>query len=83
MIVCAEETGLLSQTLTDLAVYMEKSEFIKSKVKSAMMYPAVVLGISLSIIAGIIVFVVPKFENIYSGNKEHLSSRFDSDCLSV
>lgn len=70
MIVCAEETGLLSQTLTDLAVYMEKSEFIKSKVKSAMMYPAVVSAISLSIISGIIVFVVPKFENIYGGNKD-------------
>lgn len=70
MIVCAEETGLIAQTLNDLAIYMEKSEFIKSKVKSAMMYPAVVLAISLSIISGIIVFVVPKFEDIYGGNKD-------------
>lgn len=65
MIVCAEETGLLDKTLQDLAVYMEKSESIKSKVKSAMIYPAVVLSISLGIISAIIMFIVPKFEELY------------------
>ena len=39
MIVCAEETGLLDHVLSDLANYMEKSEMVRSKVKSAMMYP--------------------------------------------
>ncbi|MCZ0932500.1 MAG: type II secretion system F family protein, partial [Oligoflexia bacterium] len=67
MIVCAEETGLLDQVLKDLANYMEKAEMIKSRVKSAMMYPAVVLIISLLIILGIIIFVVPQFAALYAG----------------
>ena len=66
MIVCAEETGLLDQVLKDLANYMEKVEMIKSRVKSAMMYPVIVLMISLCIIIGIIVFVVPQFAALYA-----------------
>ena len=67
MVVCAEETGLLDQVLKDLANYMEKAEMVKSRVKSAMMYPAIVLLISLAIITGIIVFVVPQFAALYAG----------------
>ena len=66
MIVCAEETGCLDQVLEDLANYMEKAEMVKSRVKSAMMYPVVVLLISLAIITGIIIFVVPQFANLYA-----------------
>lgn len=67
MIVCAEETGLLDQVLKDLANYMEKAEMVRSRVRSAMMYPVVVLAISLLIITMIIWFVVPQFEALYAG----------------
>ena len=67
MVVCAEETGLLDQILTDLANYIERAEKIKSRVKSAMMYPVIVLAISIIIITGLIVFIVPQFSNLYSG----------------
>ena len=67
MIVCAEETGLLDQILKDLANYMEKADMVKSRVKSAMMYPIIVLVISLAIIIGIIYFVVPQFAALYAG----------------
>ena len=67
MITCAEETGLLDQVLKDLATYMEKSESIKSRVKSAMMYPVIVLFIALFIVVGIIIFIVPQFAAVYSG----------------
>lgn len=66
MVVCAEETGLLDQVLKDLADYMEKADMIRSRVKSAMMYPVIVLAISFCIIAGIIWFVVPQFAALYS-----------------
>ncbi len=66
MVVCAEETGLLDQVLKDLANYMEKAEAIRSRVKSAMMYPVIVLVISFTIIIGIILFVVPQFEALYT-----------------
>ena len=65
MVVCAEETGLLDQVLNDLADYMEKAEKIRSRVKSAMMYPIVVLIISTLIVTGLIVFIVPRFSNMY------------------
>ena len=65
MVVCAEETGMLDQILKDLADYMEKAEQIRSRVKSAMMYPITVLLISFLIIAGLIVFIVPRFSNMY------------------
>lgn len=67
MIACSEETGLMDQVLNDLANYMEKVEAIKSKVKSPMIYIAIVLFISIAITSGIIVFVVPTFESLYSG----------------
>ncbi len=69
MVACAEETGLLDKVLGDLADYIEKSESVKSKVRSAMMYPAIVLAISFSIIIGIIVVIVPKFESLYASSK--------------
>ena len=65
MVVCAEETGRLDQVLGDLADYMEKAEKIKNRVKSAMMYPVVVLIISALIITGLIVFIVPRFSSMY------------------
>ena len=65
MIVCAEQTGLLDQVLVDLSNYMEKAEFIKSRVKSSMMYPIIVLVISFLIISGVVLFVVPTFTALY------------------
>lgn len=72
MVVCAEETGLLDQILNDLADYIEKAEKIKSRVKSAMMYPIIVLGISICIISGIILFVVPQFASLYGNSGGNL-----------
>ena len=72
MIVCAEETGLLDQILKDLADYMEKAEAVKSKVKSASMYPIIVLVISFLMISGIIMFIVPKFADLYQGGSASL-----------
>ena len=72
MITCSEETGLMDKILLDLANYMEKIEEIKSKVKAPMIYIGIVLFISLCITGGIIVFVVPTFESLYSGTGSQL-----------
>jgi type IV pilus assembly protein PilC len=45
---------------------MEKSEKIKSNIKSAMTYPGVVIGIALIIVTGLLVFVVPIFEDMFA-----------------
>lgn len=78
MVVCAEETGLLDKVLMDLADYMYKADLIKSRVKSAMMYPALVLCISFAIILAIIWFVVPQFAALYvdSGGLPALTQLF-------
>jgi type IV pilus assembly protein PilC len=66
MIQAGEEAGILDSILNRLAVYMEKSEKIKGQVKGAMIYPAVILVVAALVISGILVFIIPKFNEFYS-----------------
>lgn len=66
MIQAGEEAGILDSILNRLAVYMEKSEKIKGQVKGAMVYPAVILVVAGLVISGILVFIIPKFNEFYS-----------------
>jgi len=65
MIKAGELGGVLNIVLNRLAEFSEKTQKIKGKVKSAMMYPCFVLSIALIIVAGLLVFIVPKFERIF------------------
>ena len=68
-IVQAGETGgSLDIMLNRLAAYLEESNRLKSRVKKAMMYPAFVLSIGILIVIVIMVKVVPKFVEIFSGS---------------
>jgi len=51
--------------LDRLAVYMEKTEAIKSKIKSALMYPISVLVVAFVVVAVIMLFVIPAFEEVF------------------
>ncbi|MBK9321470.1 MAG: type II secretion system F family protein [Bdellovibrionaceae bacterium] len=66
MIQAGEEAGILDSILNRLAIYMEKSEKIKGQVKGAMVYPIVILIVAFIVIAGILVFIIPKFNEFYS-----------------
>ncbi len=66
MIQAGEEAGILDSILNRLAIYMEKSEKIKGQVKGAMVYPAVILVVAGVVISGILVFIIPKFNEFYS-----------------
>lgn len=66
MIQAGEEAGILDSILNRLAIYMEKSEKIKGQVKGAMVYPAVILVVAALVISGILVFIIPKFNEFYS-----------------
>ncbi len=66
MIRAGEASGALEQVLNRLAEFMEKSARLKSKIKSALTYPVVVLVIALAITSGLMVFIVPKFATIFS-----------------
>jgi len=61
-----EVGGILDQVLTRLAEFMEKAEQIKRKVKGAMIYPIVVLVMAVGILTFLMVFIIPKFEDIFA-----------------
>jgi type IV pilus assembly protein PilC len=57
--------GILDTILNRLAVYIEKNEKLKSKVKGAMVYPAIVLVVAILCIAVLLLFVTPTFEKMF------------------
>jgi Type II secretory pathway, component PulF len=71
MIQAGEEAGILDGILGRLASYMEKSEKLKGQVKGALVYPAVIITVAIIVIAGILVFIIPKFTEFFtSAGKE-------------
>lgn len=68
MVQAGEEAGIMDTILVRLAGYIEKAEKIRGQVKGALLYPAVIVCVAIVVIAGILVFVMPKFEQIFSGS---------------
>lgn len=66
LVEAGESAGILDQLLDRLAVYMEKTEAIKSKIKSALMYPISVLIVAFVVVAVIMIFVIPSFKSVFS-----------------
>ncbi len=66
MVNAGEIGGVLDIILQRLAEFMEKSQRLKRKIKSAMVYPVVVILIAGLILTGIMVFIIPKFEEIFA-----------------
>ncbi len=66
LVEAGESAGILDQLLDRLAVYMEKTEAIKSKIKSALMYPISVLVVAFVVVAVIMIFVIPAFKEVFS-----------------
>ena len=65
MVNAGEIGGVLDVILQRLAEFMEKSQKLKRKIRGAMVYPIVVIAISGLILTGIMVFIIPKFEEIF------------------
>ncbi|NOY16254.1 MAG: type II secretion system F family protein [Gammaproteobacteria bacterium] len=62
-----EQSGTLESLLDKIATYKEKTEAIKSKIKSAMFYPAAILVVSIVVTAILMIFVIPQFESLFQG----------------
>ena len=60
-----EAAGILEDLLDRLAIYMEKTEAIKSKIKSALMYPVAVIVVAFVVVALIMIFVIPAFKSVF------------------
>ena len=67
MIRAGEASGKLDIFLDKLVMILEKREKIRSQIKSAMMYPIILLTVAISVTTGMLIFVVPQFVDIYQG----------------
>ncbi len=72
MIRAGEESGGLDQILNRLAVYIEKSVKIQSKVKGALVYPIAILSVALLVVSAILIFVIPKFKELFESSGQEL-----------
>jgi type IV pilus assembly protein PilC len=66
LVEAGEAAGILEGLLDRLAVYMEKTEAIKSKIKSALMYPMAVVIVAFVVVTVIMIFVIPAFKQVFS-----------------
>lgn len=65
LVAAGEVGGILDTILNRLAAYIEKALKLKKQVKSAMTYPATIIGIAVVVIAVILIFVIPAFEKMF------------------
>ena len=72
LVVAGEEGGILDNILLRLANYIEKSEALKKKVKSALIYPATIVGVAVIVVAILMIFVIPVFENLFKSSGQTL-----------
>jgi len=67
MVKAGEAGGALEIILQRLAEFQEKSESLKRKIIGAMIYPCAVISVAVGIVAFIMVFIIPKFKEIFEG----------------
>ncbi len=67
MVAAGEKGGLLAEILARLATYLENSDRLRKKVKTALMYPSAVTVVAICITTFLLVKVIPTFKDIYTG----------------
>ncbi|HEY5998984.1 MAG TPA: type II secretion system F family protein [bacterium] len=65
MVAAGEAGGILDTILNRLATYIEKTMALKKKVKSAMVYPSVVVTVAVAVVFLMLLFVIPTFEKMF------------------
>ncbi|MCW8107081.1 type II secretion system F family protein [Alteromonas ponticola] len=66
LVATGEQSGALETIYDRIAVYKEKAEALKSKIKKALFYPIAVLVVAFIVTTILLIFVVPQFEEIFS-----------------
>jgi type IV pilus assembly protein PilC len=67
MVEAGEAGGILDTILARLAAYMEKALALKAKVKSALVYPASIVGVAVLVVTFLMIFVIPTFAEMFEG----------------
>ena len=72
MVKAGELGGVLEIVLNRLAEYQEKAQKLKNKIVSAMVYPVIVMFIAVAILVFLMIFIVPKFEEMFAASDQEL-----------
>ncbi len=72
MVKAGESAGFLGPVLEQLAEYTESSQETRQKIQMAMMYPVVLLCVSMGVVMALMAFVVPKLTGMFSQTKQKL-----------
>jgi type IV pilus assembly protein PilC len=72
LIRAGEASGSMDQMLKRLSRYLEDADRLRKMLKSAMMYPAIVILIGIGVVALMLIFVIPKFEEMLKGGGQEL-----------
>mgnify|MGYP000261049531 CR=1 FL=1 len=72
MVKAGELGGVLEVVLNRLAEYQEKAQKLKNKIVSAMVYPVIVMFIAVAILVFLMIFIVPKFKEMFSSTDSDL-----------
>jgi len=62
-----EQAGILETLLDKIAIYKEKTEALKSKIKKALFYPTAVIVVAFIVTSILLIFVVPQFQSLFEG----------------
>jgi len=62
-----EQSGTLEALLHEIAIYKEKTEALKAKIKKALVYPISILVVAFVVTAILMIFVIPQFEDLFNG----------------
>jgi type IV pilus assembly protein PilC len=65
MVAAGEAGGILDTILLRLAVFLEKADALRRKIKGAMIYPGVVLSVAIVAVAVLLIFVIPTFQVMF------------------
>jgi general secretion pathway protein F len=72
MVQAGEASGALDMVLVKLADFLEYQSIIRSKVRSAMVYPILMIGVSIVVLSFLFIFVIPKIVKIFADTKSTL-----------
>jgi type IV pilus assembly protein PilC len=65
MVRAGEAGGVLDRVLNRQAQFLENAAAVRAKVVGAMIYPAVIVFVAIAVVSAVIVFIIPKFQEIF------------------
>jgi general secretion pathway protein F len=78
VVAAAEQSGKMGRVLTQLAEFLEKRQALKQKALAALVYPAMLTGVSFTVILFLMTYVVPQIARVFESSKQilPLTTRF-------